>query len=201
MRSRRTTTSLDSWRVVADDLTSTVDRGAAALVVDRPELARISDSEDLPLVRRWRQRRARRRSNRWLRRARRRRVRRVPGARAHSAGRPPGRPDRRGAGASASGRPRARRGRSRTKSRASACTVVTGKPAARTISASRSGAALSSATISTPRGREVERHASGPRADVEHPAVGVVSERAPQRQVLAVPAALEVVPDGVEIHP
>ena len=49
-------------------------------------------------------------------------------------------------------------------------------------------------------GSEVERHASGPRADVEHPTAGVVSERAPQRQVLAVAAALEVVPDGVEIQ-
>ena len=47
---------------------------------------------------------------------------------------------------------------------------------------------------------EVERHAPGAGADVEHRAAGLVRQLAPQRQVGDVGAALDVVPDHLGVH-
>ena len=47
--------------------------------------------------------------------------------------------------------------------------------------------------INTVRGK-IERHASGSRADVEHRAARRSRQRPPRRQVLAIPAAFEIVP-------
>ena len=47
---------------------------------------------------------------------------------------------------------------------------------------------------------EVERHAPGAGADVEHRAAGLVRQLAPQRQVGGVGAALDVVPDHLGVH-
>jgi hypothetical protein len=49
-------------------------------------------------------------------------------------------------------------------------------------------------------GGQVEADAAGPRADVQDRPAGLVGQRAPQRQVLGVPAAIEVVPERVEVH-
>ena len=46
---------------------------------------------------------------------------------------------------------------------------------------------------------EVERDAPGAGADVEHRPAGLLRERAPQRQVVDVAAAFDVVPDDAEI--
>ena len=50
-------------------------------------------------------------------------------------------------------------------------------------------------------GGERERHAPCPGADVEHRASGLGGQREPERQVVAVVPALEVVPERFEVHP
>ena len=47
---------------------------------------------------------------------------------------------------------------------------------------------------------EVERHAAGSRADVEHAATGLGGELPPQREIVAIRTALQVVPERVEVH-
>ena len=50
-------------------------------------------------------------------------------------------------------------------------------------------------------GGEIERDAAGARADVEYRAAGLAGQRPPQRQILAVAAALQIVPERLEVHP
>ena len=50
-------------------------------------------------------------------------------------------------------------------------------------------------------GGEVERNTTGARADVEDRAPSLAGQRPPQRQILAVGAALQIVPERLEVHP
>ena len=50
-------------------------------------------------------------------------------------------------------------------------------------------------------GGEIERDATGAGADVENRAPGLAGQCPPQRQILAVGAALQVVPQRLEVHP
>ena len=89
-------------------------------------------------------------------------------------------------------------GRARSRARRRT-TVSTGRPRRARRAARRAARRrVSSATTSWPRAGEVQRDAPGARADVEDRPAGRGRELAPQRQVLVVAAALEVVPDDVE---
>ena len=87
-----------------------------------------------------------------------------------------------------------RRGRSRARRRRPSRPAA--RPRARAARRAAS-AERSSATTSWPRAGEMQRHAAGAGADVEHRAAVDGREVAPQRQVLGVGAALDVVPDDL----
>ena len=91
--------------------------------------------------------------------------------------------------------------RPRANSRASATTVSTDSPAARCSSASQQRRVGVQRDHRRTTGGEIERDATGAGADVENRAPGLAGQRPPQRQILAVGAALQVVPQRLEVHP